>query len=189
MMIRRLAVLVTLACLPLATSAACDSGADPNEVTSEDMDELMQAFIEEAGADYEFDAEPLPGQSEPPPVDVVSGWFTFEVLDTTCERDRSAAWDSSYGGDAWGLSGGELGLDVPLLPVLTGEAGRGDKTLAGEVEWMDESGYQVLCDVAGTAAVGRDGLDGELTERLSSAGPTNCTTTLSFHFQPDIWNP
>lgn len=117
-----------------------------------------------------------------------SGWFTFELLNTTCEQGSDEVWQSSWYGDVW-IAEGEIDMNLPMFPLLSGDLDDRETFVTGVVTWMDTQGFDVLCDVEGSASVDRDGVDGEVTETLSSVGPTNCETTVAFHFEPDALLP
>ncbi len=193
--------MITLTSLALLPLAGCDGGLDapldgqaeagsffdvPNVVDYEAPAEAVTAAnpVLEEDDDIRVPAE-LPELSQP---GASGGWFTFELLHSTCEGGSDYTWQSAWYGDVW-MASGEIDINLPMFPLLSGDLDDRESFVTGVVTWMDTAGFDVLCEVEGSASVERDGIDGEVTETLSSTGPTNCETTVGFHFEPDPLTP
>lgn len=112
--------------------------------------------------------------------DVRVGKVTYELVSSTCSPGSARLWDGhTYEGYAV-ISGDEVWMALDTMPGLEGTLINGRAQLAGEMEFMGESGTSVMCEVDGEAEVFEDAIEGEITEVLSSVGDVNCASTAKY---------
>jgi len=156
--------------LSAATLSACDFSASLGEPTNRPSSETpLSATVTDTPR--EVPTQPSPASTWR--YGVVS-WYELEG-----DCPPSGAWEYDETGMVQ-VEGDTLTLVLETTPTLYGVIYNGESDIAGTATFMGDTGDDVTCQVAGSAAIDADAIQGEMSERLSSAFDLNCTSNARF---------
>ncbi len=113
------------------------------------------------------------------------GWVEWEILESTCPADLQEAWTyPTYG--VVRVTEDEVVLTTEQTPELRGARDGDSADVAGDMIFMGDT-EEITCDVQGRVALEDDGMEGEITEDLSSDTEVNCATRFAFDLRYDYY--